>query len=136
MVNINDNLKILCVDDEQDVLFIVSTALKQEGYEVFTATHGQEGLDVARKELPDAIVLDVMMPKMNGFEVLEKLNEGEDTRKIPVVMLTGLSEKTKKQEAIDSGIRFYMVKPFEPHELIAKVQLAIKTAHQGEDLLG
>ena len=126
----SEKIKVLAVDDEKDVLFIVSTALKAEGYEVHTAADGAECLELATQNPPDIIVLDVMMPKMDGFETLEKLREMDATREIPVVMLTGLSERDKKLEAIDHGVLHYIVKPFEIHNLIAKLQMALKEAER------
>lgn len=120
-----EKVKVLAVDDEKDVLFIVSAALKSEGYEVVTASNGFEALEAAARENPDIIVLDVMMPKMDGFETLKKLREQDGTRDIPVVMLTGLSDREKKLDAIDYGVQHYIVKPFEVHDLISTLQRAL-----------
>ncbi|MBN1516227.1 response regulator [Candidatus Sumerlaeota bacterium] len=128
-------VKVLAVDDEKDVLFIVSAALKAEGYSVATASNGFEALEQASKECPDIIVLDVMMPKMDGFETLVKLREMDATRNVPVVMLTGLSERDKKLDAIDHGVQHYIVKPFEVHDLIAKLQNALAESKRAEEEL-
>lgn len=117
-------LKILAIDDENDVLLIISASLKAEGFEVLTASDGEEGLDIADKAHPDVILLDVMMPLMDGFEVLEKLRENPNTQQIPVVMLTGLSDKEKIREAIDKGTQYYVVKPFDIHDLLSKIKIA------------
>ena len=116
---------ILAVDDEPDVLFIVKTALEGEGFEVETASNGPDGIEAARDNPPDLILLDVMMPGMSGFEVLTELKKGAPTDRIPIIMLTGLSERKKIQEALASGIDFYIVKPFEFDDLINTVRQAL-----------
>jgi DNA-binding response OmpR family regulator len=117
--------KILVVDDEPDVLLIVKTGMQAEGYDVVTATNGQDALTVVKDEKPDAIILDVMMPIMDGFETLAHLKEDDTTCTIPVIMLTGLSERAKIQKALVSGIHFYVIKPFEFEELVQKVRTAL-----------
>jgi len=117
---------VLAVDDENDVLLIVKTALQVEGYRVFTAADGPEALKTAAEEKPDLILLDIMMPGMDGFEVLTRLRENEATCQIPIIMLTGLSERERKRSAIERGIKYYIVKPFEFQDLVSKVRLAIE----------
>ncbi len=117
--------KILAVDDETDLLLIVKTALTSEGFDVVTATNGPDALALAEDERPDCILLDVMMPEMNGFEVLQALRENPATERIPVIMLTGVSEREKIRDALSAGIDYYIVKPFQLHDLVCKVQLAI-----------
>lgn len=120
--------RILAVDDESDVLLIVKTALQAEGYEVLTAVDGPDGLKTAREEKPDLILLDVMMPGMDGFEVLKRLREDKETLNIPIIMLTGLSERERKRTAIEHGIKYYIVKPFDFQDLTSKVRMAIEDA--------
>jgi DNA-binding response OmpR family regulator len=117
---------VLAVDDENDVLLIVKTALQVEGYRVLTAPDGPEALKTAHDEKPDLILLDVMMPGMDGFEVLDKLRQDDVTCQIPVIMLTGLSERERKRSAIERGIKYYIVKPFDFQDLVSKVRLAIE----------
>jgi two-component system alkaline phosphatase synthesis response regulator PhoP len=117
--------KILAVDDETDLLLIIKTALSSEGFEVVTATNGPDALAMAEDEHPDLVILDVMMPEMNGFEVLQALREQPSTERVPVIMLTGLSDKEKIRDALAAGIDYYIIKPFQLHDLISKVQLAI-----------
>lgn len=123
-----DQYTVLAVDDETDVLLLVKTALQAEGYRALTAVDGPDALKTAHDEKPDLILLDIMMPGMDGFEVLEKLREDDVTCQTPVIMLTGLSERERKRAAIDRGIKYYIVKPFEFQDLIAKVRLAIEDA--------
>jgi DNA-binding response OmpR family regulator len=118
--------RILAVDDEHDVLLIVRTALQSEGFEVETAAGGAEAVEKARAAPPDLILLDVMMPGMSGFDVLKALKAEDATSRVPVIMLTGVSDRRKIQEALSSGTDYYIVKPFEFHDLIAKVNMAIE----------
>lgn len=120
--------KILVVDDEPDVLLIVKTGMQAEGYDVVTASNGVDALAMVKEEKPDAVILDVMMPLMDGFEVLAKLKEDDATAAVPVIMLTGLSERSKIQKALVSGIHFYVVKPFEFEELIQKVRTVLNAS--------
>ena len=119
---------ILAVDDESDVLLIIKTALMSEGYRVVTATNGPDALASAEDDNPDLVILDMMMPEMSGFEVLKAMRDKPSTRAIPVIMLTGVAHKEKIREALDLGIDYYIVKPFEFHDLIAKVKIAIEDA--------
>lgn len=118
--------RILAVDDEPDVLMIVRTALQSEGFDVETANNGPDCLSIAAANPPDLFVLDMMMPGMTGFDVVRELKKSEATARIPVVMLTGVSERKMIQEALASGIDYYIVKPFEFEDLIAKVNQAIE----------
>ena len=120
--------KILAIDDENDVLVIIENALRSEGYEVLTASNGYDGIATAQDEKPNLILLDLMMPEMDGFEVLGTLRQNEDTMDIPVIVLTGVGDKAKIQEALNKGVEYYIVKPFEYHDLISKVSMAIENA--------
>jgi len=122
---------ILAVDDESDVLLIVKTALQVEGYRVLTAADGPDALKTAHDEKPDLVLLDVMMPGMDGFEVLDKLRQDDVTCRIPVIMLTGLSERERKRSAIERGTKYYIVKPFDFQDLVSKVRLAIEDTEAG-----
>ena len=121
----SDKKKILAVDDESDVLLILKTALISEGYDVVTATNGPDAIALEREHTPDLIVLDMMMPEMSGFDTLRKIREVPRQPATPVIMLTGISDKERIREALDLGIDYYIVKPFEFHDLISKVKLAI-----------
>ncbi len=120
--------KILAVDDETDVLLVIKTALQSEGFEVSSATNGQEALDKIPSEKPDLVILDVMMPGMTGFEVLDKMKSDPDMAGIPVIMLTGLSERSKIKQALESGTDYYIVKPFDFHDLMSKVNDALNSS--------
>ncbi|MBN1901654.1 response regulator [Candidatus Sumerlaeota bacterium] len=121
---------ILAIDDENDVLLIIKTALSSQGYKVLTASNGYDGLALAEDNCPDLILLDLRMPEMDGMEVLEKLRDNEKTQKIPIIILTGISEKKQIRDALDKGITYYIVKPFECQDLISKIDLAIKSSEE------
>ncbi len=123
------DVKILVIDDEPDNITFVETILKKEGFTIISAGDGLEGLKKATEELPDLIVLDVQMPKMNGFEVCDKLRSAESTRKIPVVMLTGIREKIGIGFDSDDMKKFYgeepngyVEKPVSPEDLLKVVK--------------
>lgn len=124
----SDTKKILAVDDENDVLLIIKTALISEGFEVKTASGGADALSIAADFVPDLMILDMMMPEMTGFEVLKQMREQSALKQVPVIMLTGVADKEKIREAINVGVSYYIVKPFEFHDLISKVKLAISDA--------
>lgn len=116
---------VLVVDDESDVLLIVKTALLSEGYHVLTATNGPDALTIAMDNALDLMILDIMMPEMNGFEVLQRLRETPKTESLPVIMLTGVVDKTNMRHALDQGIVYYITKPFEFQDLLSKVKIVI-----------
>jgi DNA-binding response OmpR family regulator len=118
--------RILVVDDEPDVVMIIKTTLQAEGYDVASATSGRDALEEAFETTPDLVILDVMMPGMTGFDVLKALKANEKTAIAPVIMLTGVSEKKKIQEALEAGIDYYVVKPFDFDDLLAKVKQALE----------
>lgn len=114
--------KILIVDDEEDFCYFVKKNLEAiSNYEIITATKGKKGIQIARKEKPDLILLDIMMPGIDGFEVLKRLKENEKTQNIPVIMLTAKDEDESKIKAIGSYCEDYIVKPVENIVLKAKI---------------
>ncbi|MEJ2211013.1 MAG: response regulator transcription factor [Anaerolineae bacterium] len=115
--------KILVVDDERSILDLVTAYLRQEGYEVQTAMDGAAGLEVARAWQPDLIVLDIMLPGMDGLEVLTRLRRESD---VYVIMLTARSEETDKIVGLSVGADDYLTKPFSPRELVARVKAALR----------
>lgn len=123
------NTKILVVDDEPDSITFVETILKKEGFTVLSASDGLEGFEKAKQEIPDLIVLDVQMPKMDGFEVFNKLRKEESTRNISIVMLTGIREKVgigfnaeDMKKFYGEGPNGYVEKPISPDELLKVVK--------------
>ena len=126
------SVKILVVDDEQSIIDLVTAYLRQEGYEVHTAMDGPGGLKAARSFKPDLIVLDVMLPGMDGIELLARLRRESD---VYVIMLTAKSEETDKIVGLSVGADDYLTKPFSPRELVARVKAALRRLRSstGED---
>lgn len=125
-----DKKKILAVDDENDVLLILRTALRDD-FDMYTASSGPEALEIVEEIAPDAIILDMMMPQMDGMEVLVELRQRDATASTPVIFLTGVSDKKKVREALDKGTAYYLTKPFNHHELLTKVNMALDEAESG-----
>ncbi len=123
--------RILIVDDKTESLDVLSYFLKPCGYEIFTASDGVEALEFISRELPDIILLDVMMPRLNGFQVCERLKKDERTFHIPIIMITALKELKDKIRALEAGADDFISKPFESVELITRVRslLRIKFYH-------
>ena len=113
--------KILVIDDEEDFSFFIRKNLQRSKYEVIVAANGDDGLRIARASLPDVILLDVMMPGMNGFQVLRKLKEDIRTHAIPVVMLTGKDDNESREMAAQLKDADYIVKPVEIEELHKRI---------------
>jgi len=119
--------KILVVDDEPNIVKMVANRLKVSGYGVITATDGVEGLKKAQEAKPDVILLDILMPKMDGFHTLKKLKENIITKNIPVVMFTAKGQGEDVEKAAELGAVDYIVKPFTPLILFDKIKKALKT---------
>jgi two-component system, OmpR family, alkaline phosphatase synthesis response regulator PhoP len=115
--------KILVIDDEPNILNLVTSYLDKEGYKVFSAADGPEGLKAARAYKPDLIVLDIMLPGMDGIEVLTHLRRESNAY---VIMLTAKSEETDKIVGLSVGADDYVTKPFSPRELVARVRAALR----------
>jgi two-component system alkaline phosphatase synthesis response regulator PhoP len=114
--------KILIVDDEKDIVSLVSLHMKMAGFLVYFAYDGYTALDICKTENPDMIILDLMLPKLNGFEVCRRLKEAEETRCIPVIMLSARAETEDKLLGFNVGADDYVTKPFSPRELLARVK--------------
>ena len=106
--------KILLVDDEPNIQMIVGARLKAMGFEVLIAKDGQEGLDLAREEFPDAVLLDLMLPKLDGYKVCRMLKFDKAFEKIPVIIFSAKGSEADKKLAEQAGADAYMVKPFDP----------------------
>lgn len=115
--------KVLVVDDEKNIVSILAFNLKKEGYEVITASDGRQAVETAFKEDPDLILLDIMMPELNGFEVCKKIREKMNT---PIIMLTARAEELDKVLGLELGADDYVTKPFSVRELIARVKANLR----------
>src|SRR5512144_2279498 len=120
--------KILIVDDEPSILNLVSAYLKPEGYEVYTASDGNAGLKAARAFKPDLIILDLMLPGMDGIELLSILRRESD---VYVIMLTARTDETDKIIGLSVGADDYVTKPFSPRELVARIKAALRRLKPG-----
>lgn len=125
--------KILAVDDEKHIVRLVEINLKKAGYEVMTAGNGREALDAVALSTPDLIVMDVMMPEMDGFAALKKLKENPATSNIPVIMLTAKAQDADVFKGWQSGADLYLTKPFNPAELLTFVQRILSSKDEEED---
>jgi two-component system alkaline phosphatase synthesis response regulator PhoP len=120
--------KILVIDDEPSIVNLVTAYLKPEGYEVFTAADGNAGLKAARAYKPDLIVLDLMLPGKDGFEVLSQLRRETN---VYVILLTAKTEETEKIVGLSVGADDYVTKPFSPRELVARIKAALRRLQPG-----
>jgi two-component system alkaline phosphatase synthesis response regulator PhoP/two-component system response regulator VicR len=114
--------KILAVDDERHIVRLVQVNLERAGYQVITAADGKEALEKVAAERPDMVVMDVMMPYMDGFEALNALKKDPSTRDLPVIMLTAKAMDSDVFQGYSAGVHCYLTKPFNPNELIAFVR--------------
>ena len=114
--------KILLAEDEPHIARLIIFKLEREGYEVTWAKDGGEALEAIKNNIPDLVLLDIMMPVMDGFEVLKKIKEDEHYWKIPVIMLTAKGQIKDVEKGFELGSDDYVVKPFRPDKLVEKVQ--------------
>ena len=126
---------VLVVDDERHIVRLVQVNLERAGYEVTTAYDGIEALEAVQAEIPDMIILDVMMPRMDGFEALKKLRADDKSKEIPVIMLTAKAQDADIFKGWSSGVDSYLTKPFNPRELLAFVDRIFQSLeHPSDDL--
>src|SRR5580704_10184396 len=118
--------KILIVDDEPDIIELLTFNLKAEGYEVITAVNGLEALNQARAALPDLIVLDLMIPELDGLAVCEILHRLPSTALIPVIMVTAWKSELSRVIGLDTGAEDYITKPFSPRDLVLRVNKTLR----------
>jgi len=118
--------KILAVDDEPNILMSIEFILEMEGYQVHTARDGDEALEVAEREHPDLILLDVNMPRKDGYEVCRILREREDLAATKVIMLTAKGQALEKKKGIEMGADEYVTKPFAADELLGKIRALLE----------
>jgi len=113
--------KILVVDDEVHIVNILKFNLKKSGYDVITAANGEEALNLISSEMPDLILCDVMMPKVTGFEVCQKIKSDEKLRNIPFILLTAKGQEIERDIGLKYGADLYLTKPFSPKNIVDKV---------------
>lgn len=125
-------IKILLVDDEQDILEIVGYNLAQEGYQIVTATNGKEAVLKAKKELPHLIIMDVMMPEMDGMEACEQIRKIPELSNVIVTFLTARSEDYSQVAGFEAGADDYIAKPIKPKVLVSKVKALLRRLKEEE----
>jgi DNA-binding response OmpR family regulator len=118
--------RVLVVDDEPDLVVLLEEHLTHEGFDVVTATSGMQAIKIAREGQPDIILLDVMMPGVSGFDVCNILQDYTETSKIPIIFLTAVAETKRKVMGLNLGADDYITKPFDLHELAARVHAALR----------
>jgi DNA-binding response OmpR family regulator len=116
-----DSPIVLAADDDEDVLGLLVFRLERSGYSVLQARDGEEALELARQAKPDLAVIDVMMPKLDGFEVTRRLRAEEGTRRMPIILLTARTQDADLERGFETGADDYLRKPFSPQELSARV---------------
>ncbi|MBN1445516.1 MAG: response regulator [Candidatus Omnitrophica bacterium] len=114
--------RILVIDDEPDSLMTLSMALKSLGYVVLGALNGKEGLKIFREEKPDLVILDIVMPLMDGWEVLKRIKAGFKSKRVPVILITGKSEEESKEKSYRYKADFYVTKPYDLKHLILTIE--------------
>ncbi len=122
--------RILVVDDEPDIVALVAFHLVKAGYRVSTASSGPDAINLAKQDLPSLIILDLMLPGMSGFEVLEALRAGDATRDVAVLMLTARREEPDRIRGLSLGADDYLTKPFSPQELVLRVGAILRRVQQ------
>jgi two-component system alkaline phosphatase synthesis response regulator PhoP len=126
------DIKILLVDDEQDILEIVGYNLSQEGYQIFTASNGKEAVSMAKKALPHLIIMDVMMPEMDGMEACEMIRKAPELQNVIITFLTARSEDYSQVAGFDVGADDYITKPIKPKLLVSKVKALLRRLKETE----
>lgn len=121
---------VLMIDDDANARKLAKLLLEREGYEVVTASNGEEGLILAKVMQPDVILLDVMMPKMNGYQTLKRLREDQDIEQIPVIMVSAKGTEQDIATSFRLGAIFHIEKPYETKDLLQKIEVALKLPTQ------
>ncbi|NBC27874.1 MAG: response regulator [Bacteroidetes bacterium] len=124
---------ILVVDDEQDLLDLIEYNLMKEGYRVLKAVNGIEALEVAKEQNPDLVLLDIMMPKMDGLEVCEKMRSDSDLHHIPIIFLTARGDEKTEVEGLDLGADDYVTKPISTTKLISRIKAVLRRFSETEE---
>lgn len=114
--------RILVADDDPVILRLIQVNLELEGYEVLTANNGQEAVDMAQAEKPDLVILDIMMPRLDGYQACEQLKSSDTTKEIPVIFLSAKAQQGDIEKGQSFGVAAYLTKPFDPTELVEVVE--------------
>lgn len=122
----NKQFKILVIEDEEKILNVIEAYLKNEGYEIFKATKGSEGLDIFKNNSPHLVILDLMLPELSGEEICKTIRSSSD---IPIIMLTAKTNEASKLEGFSLGADDYVTKPFSPRELVERVRVILRRSY-------
>ena len=114
--------RILICDDDPVILRLLEVNLELEGYDVLTANHGEEAFEIASRELPDLVILDIMMPRLDGYQTCQKLKAQSSTEQIPVVFLSAKAQASDIEKGKSFGVSDYLTKPFDPNDLLDVVE--------------
>ncbi len=126
---------ILIVDDEEDILELIKFNLTNEGYQVLTAQTGEDAIKIARESVPDLMVLDLMLPGIDGLDVTKYLRNNEQTQTLPIVMLTAKGEESDIVTGLELGANDYISKPFSPKILVARIRSILRRRKKEDDVL-
>ncbi|RLC22549.1 MAG: hypothetical protein DRH21_08330, partial [Deltaproteobacteria bacterium] len=134
MMNNRTKPLIMCIDDDEMTLKLLDRLIRNAGCDIITAKSGRDALEKVKKTRPDTILLDIMMPDMNGYQVCSKLQENDKTSYIPVIFVTALEKEQDKTRAFSVGATDYLVKPIKKDDLLQKIRKHIKTDTQWKEL--
>ncbi len=126
--SVGNHKRLLLIDDDPNLILLVKDYLEFRGYEVVTAENGREALEILEGDIPDMIICDVMMPEMDGYSLVKHVREDPRTSWIPVLFLSAKGQSQDRVKGLNTGADVYMVKPFEPEELVAQVESSLKQA--------
>jgi two-component system, OmpR family, phosphate regulon response regulator PhoB len=124
-------IRVLVIEDDPDVAEVIEVVLKNEGYKVSICHEGEEGLELARVEIPDVLLLDWVLPNLSGLEICRRMRRIPETQAIPIVMLTARAEEDDKIRGLDTGADDYISKPFSNRELVARINAVMRRARPG-----
>lgn len=127
------NKTILVVDDEKDLLDLIEYNLKKEGFNVLKAENGEEGIKIAKEYKPDLVLMDIMMPKMDGMEAVEKMRGDDDLKSIPIIFLTARSDEKTEVEGLNKGGDDYITKPISTTKLISRIKAVMRRFDETEE---
>ena len=127
-MNDSSTKKLLIIDDDPNLILLVKDFLEFNGFEVLTASHGREAMSILEKETPDLIICDVMMPEMNGYAFVEEIRRNPVLEWLPVIFLSAKGQTQDRIKGLKTGADVYLIKPFEPEELVAQVQSTLNQA--------
>ncbi len=130
--SLKDNKNLLLIDDDPNLILLVKDYLEFRGYNVVTAENGREALEILDEKVPDMIICDVMMPEMDGYSLVQHIRQEPTTNRIPVLFLSAKGQSQDRVKGLNEGADVYMVKPFEPEELVAQVESSLNQIKRWE----